>query len=71
MLIGTTRGGGGGGGGDIVTEIFKSRGHQSLVDLERSGQGFRIGQTDTSAPTCADYITLTPTAVRTAEKLGV
>ena len=40
------------------TEIFKARGHQSLVDLERSGQGFRIGQTDVSAPTCADDITL-------------
>ena len=45
-------------GGIPSTEIFKARGHQSLVDLERSGQGFRIGQTDVSAPTCADDITL-------------
>ena len=45
-------------GGIPSTEIFKARGHQSLVDLERSGQGFRIGQSDVSAPTCADDITL-------------
>ena len=45
-------------GGIPSTEMFKARGHQSLVDLERSGQGFRIGQTDESAPTCAYDITL-------------
>ena len=41
----------------------------TLVDLERSGQGFRIGQTDVSAPTCADDITLATTTTITRQKV--
>ena len=45
-------------GGIPSTELFKSRGHQALDDLERSGQGFAIGLVDVSSPTCADDMTL-------------